>query len=126
MFTLVMILAAFLIFPMFFLCCMCFKKMTYPKYDLSVNFYRLIGGFIRKEVHCRVLRLNVVDNAFNSEKARALYDSLSGTQLTGLTFLNRALPCNYMGTEADDFRNNVACMKSLSFTTTFDWGNMVA
>jgi hypothetical protein len=72
-FTLVVILASFLIFPMFFFCCMCFKKMTYPRYDLSVNFYRLIGAFIRKEMQCRVLNLSVVDNAFNSDKARALY-----------------------------------------------------
>ena len=47
-FSLIVILAAFLIFPLFFLCCMCVKKLTYPKYDLSVNFYRLLGAFLRK------------------------------------------------------------------------------
>ena len=67
-------------------------------YDLSVNFYRLVGTFIRKETQCRVLKLTVVDNAFNTEKARALYEGLQGTQLTGLTFVNFALACNYLGT----------------------------
>ena len=83
---------------MFFLCCMCTRQLTYPRYDLSVNFYRLVGTFIRKETQCRVLKLTVVDNAFNTEKARALYEGLQGTQLTGLTFVNFALACNYLGT----------------------------
>jgi hypothetical protein len=83
---------------MFFLCCMCTRQLTYPRYDLSVNFYRLVGTFIRKETQCRVLKLTVVDNAFNTEKVRALYESLQRTQLTGLTFVNRALACNYLGT----------------------------
>lgn len=72
-FMLIILLAAFLIFPMFFLCCMCTKQLTYPRYDLSVDFYRLVGTFIRKETQCRVLKLTVVDNVFNTEKVRALY-----------------------------------------------------
>lgn len=76
-------------------------------------------------MQCRVLKLTVVDNAFNAEKVRALYESLQGTQLTGLTFVNCALACNYLGTEADDFRSNVASLKSLPFTSSFTWGEMI-
>ena len=76
---------------------MWFKKMIYPKYDLSRDFYRSLGAFLRKEGQCKVLRLTVVDNCFNTEKSRALYECLEGTQLTTFTFVNRALECNYLG-----------------------------
>ena len=42
-----------------------------------------------------MLNLTVVDNTFNAEKARVLYESLSGSSLTGFTFKNVALACNH-------------------------------
>ena len=33
----------------------------------------------------RTLTLTIVDNAFNAEKARTIYDVIAGTQLSGFT-----------------------------------------
>jgi hypothetical protein len=40
------------------------------------------------------LSITVADNAFNAEKARILYDSLSRSRIGGFEFINRALDCN--------------------------------
>lgn len=67
------LLASFIIIPIFFICCMWWKKIVYPRYEISAEFYRVIGTFLRRENQCRMLNLTVVDNAFNAERARLLH-----------------------------------------------------
>jgi hypothetical protein len=47
-FTLIVLFGSLLIFPLFFLWCMCVISVIYPKYDLSADFYKLLGPFLRK------------------------------------------------------------------------------
>lgn len=54
-----------LILPFLLLCCVCWKKRFFPKYEVDGQLYQLLGVFLRKVPSCRVLRLSVVDNAFN-------------------------------------------------------------
>lgn len=37
-----------LIFPLFFMCCSWWKKIVSCKYDLNIEFYRLLGDFLRR------------------------------------------------------------------------------
>lgn len=83
-----------LIIPLTFMCCMWWKKIVNPFYELTIEAYRDIGQFIERNPTINNLNLVVVDNAFNAEKARVLYDILSRGQITGFTFVNLALACN--------------------------------
>ena len=47
-FNLIVFFGSLLLFPLLFLCCMCVKSVIYPKYDLSADFYKLLGPFLRK------------------------------------------------------------------------------
>jgi hypothetical protein len=95
-FCITMILGALLIIPMFLLCCMWWKKIVYPEYVLSDQIYRSLGQIINRSTAVTNVTLTVVDNAFNAEKARILYDLLLHSNVKGFTFVNRALDCNYM------------------------------
>lgn len=90
------LLGACLIFPLFFMCCIWWKKIVHPLYSLAPEFYRAIGTFLARERHCRMLNLTVYDNSFNAQKARILYESLAGSSLTGFSFTNGVLACNYV------------------------------
>lgn len=116
-------LASIIIIPLCFMCCMWYKKIIYPKYEVNIEFYRAIGRFLRNNT-VTSLTLNVCDNAFNANKARALYESLEGTPLQQFTFSNMALACNYEDSEADDFVMNMSAIKNLGKTTTMTWGDM--
>ena len=70
------------------------------------------------------LSLTVVDNGFNAEKSRILYEAMSASRLTAFTFKNSALDCNYHGNEADDFKQNMAGIKTLPFPSVITWGSM--
>jgi hypothetical protein len=93
-YCLTMIFAAFLIFPFCFMCCMWWKKLVYPKYEMNVETYRAIARFVAASGITN-LTLTIVDNCFNAEKARILYEALASSRITGFTFLNKALACNY-------------------------------
>ena len=41
------------------------------------------------------INFTVADNSFNAEKARILYEALSTSRITGLTFVNLVLACNH-------------------------------
>lgn len=93
---LTIMLGVFCIFPLCFMCCMWWKKMVSPLYTLAPEFYRAVGTFLSRERQCKMLNLTVYDNNFSAEKARILYESLAMSSLTGFTFANGALPCNYL------------------------------
>lgn len=114
------------IFPLCFMCCAWWKQIAYPLYELSADAYRAIGEFVQKNPTLNNLNLSVADNAFNAEKARILLDILSRGQITGFNFVNMALACNGKFNELDDFRNNVAPIKSLPIGTSLTWGDNIA
>lgn len=115
----------FCIFPLFFMCCMWWKKIASALYELTPEAYHDIGVFLERNPTVTNLTLTVADNNFNAEKARILYESLSKSRLTGFTFVNMALACNNEGNEADDFPANVAPLKSLTISTSLKWGDMI-
>jgi hypothetical protein len=118
---------AFLIFPLCFMCCGWWKKMVLPKYEINAETYRALGRIIASPATAITnLTLTVVDNAFNAEKARILYEVVSQSRLTGFTFNNLALACNYQASEADDFVQNMSAMKSLTqITSSCIWDDMI-
>lgn len=114
------------IFPLCFMCCMWWKKIVSPVYQLAPEAYRDIGVFLERNPTVTNLNLTVADNSFNAEKAGILYESLSRSRVTGLTFVNIGLACNNQANEADDFLTNVVPLKSLSMSTNLRWGDMIA
>ena len=90
---------------------------------MNVDAYRALAHFLSVSGVSN-LNLTVVDNGFNAEKARILFEGLSSTRLTGFTFKNSVLDCNYHANEADDFKQNMAGIKTLSFPSVITWGSM--
>jgi len=65
-------------------------------YEISISFYRMLSDLLEKHNQCKMLTLNVYDNAFDAEKARVLYASLDGRSgLRGFVFKNKVLCCDY-------------------------------
>jgi hypothetical protein len=55
-----------LIFPLFFMCCMWWKRIVNPLYELSVSAYQNMANLIGKAPNLNNLTLTIVDNAFNA------------------------------------------------------------
>ena len=122
---LTILLGACLIFPLFFTCCMWWKKLVYPKYEVNEEAYRAVGRFCKRSPNCSVINLTVCDNGLNAEKANILYDGLIGSRVSTFNLTNMALDCNYRQNEVDNFMTNVACLKDLGQTkTSLTWGDM--
>lgn len=121
-----LMVGVFCCFPLCFMCCMWWKKIVAAFYELTLEAYRDIGVFLERNQSATNLNLTVADNAFNAEKARVLYESLSRSRLTGFTFVNVALACNNRGNEADDFLSNIVPLKSLNIAMSLKWGDMMA
>ena len=51
-----------LILPLFFMCCNWWKRIVYPKYCISAEFYRAVGQFVRNNAACTTVKLTVCDN----------------------------------------------------------------
>lgn len=68
-FSVTMIFADFFIFPLFFTCCMWWKKIVYPTYEVSIDAYEALANLIQRLPNLKDLSLTVVDNVFNAEKA---------------------------------------------------------
>jgi hypothetical protein len=90
-FSVTILLGAFFIIPLCFMCCMWWKKIVYPTYEVSIEAYQALADLIQRLPNLSQLNLTVVDSAFNAEKARMLHEALSRTRITGLNFTNRAL-----------------------------------
>jgi hypothetical protein len=117
--------ASLVIFPLCFMCCMWWKKIVFPAYELSNEAYQALANFIARAQNITNLNLTIVDNAFGGQKARVLHDMLTRSRITGFTFNNRALNCNGQYNEADDFRTNMAGIKSLGISSSIMWGDMI-
>ena len=85
-----------LIFPYFFTCCSWYKKLTEPLYEISNQTYQRLIEFLDSMPRTVTnVNIQIVDNGFNAEKAALFYNFLSRRQLTGFTFTNNAVACNY-------------------------------
>ena len=67
-----------------------------------------------------------MDNTFNAEKARILFEILNRGQITGFNFVNMALEINGQFNELDDFAINMAPIKALPIGTSLTWGSTIA
>lgn len=124
-YTATLLSGSFCILPLFLMCCMCWKKIVYPHYELTQAAYQSVIDLIRIFPSATHLTLSVTDNAFGAEKARMLYEALSSSRIATFSFNNRALACNGAHNEADDFRNNMLPFKSMSLTSEIVWGDMI-
>jgi hypothetical protein len=124
-FWLTIISGMFFIFPFFFMCCSWWQKKVFPKYEISSNFYLSLTRFARSSPNCRYLNIKVCDNAFTSDKARALFNGLQGSRLTAFSFTNVAGNFNYANNESDEFMTNANLLKQLPMTVTAKWGEMI-
>jgi hypothetical protein len=124
-FLMTILCGSFFIFPLCFMCCMWWKKIAYPTYELSIDAYHTLANFISRAPNMNNLNLTVVDNAFNAKKAGILHECLSRSRITGFTFNNRSLHCNGQFNEADDFRANMTPIKTMNISTSITWGDMI-
>ena len=69
------------------------------------------------------LNLRVFDNAFNSQKARILYDGLMSSQIKNFNFINEVQPFSYKEDEGDSFAMNVGIWKELPTKVNATWGS---
>lgn len=85
---------SFILLPLLFMCCMWWKKIVYPLYELTPAAYQSVIDLIRIFPSATNLTLSVTDNAFGAEKTRMLCDALRNSRITTFSFTNRALACN--------------------------------
>ena len=124
-YTATLLSGSFCILPLLLMCCMWWKKIVYPLYELTPAAYQSVIDLIRLFPSATNLTLSVTDNAFGAEKARMLCEALRSSRLTTFSFTNRALACNGAHGEADDFRSNMLPFKSMSLTSSIVWGDMI-
>ena len=77
------------------MCCNWWKKIVYPKYCISSEFYRAVGQFVRNNATCTTVKLTICDSQFNGEKVNILRDGLMGSSIQNLTVVNMAKAINY-------------------------------
>ena len=82
---------ACLIFPVLFICCNWWKKKVYPKYEVTLEAYQTLGSTLSSIASVNDLSLNVVDNAFNTEKAQTLHGMLKDKQIQSFSFQNSTI-----------------------------------
>ena len=107
------------------MCCMWWKKIVNAHYEVNIDTYQVLANFINYTPSVTTITFEVIDNAFNTEKANVLHMALQGKNLTSFTFVNTAMPINYQNDEFDNFQLNVAPMKDLPFTTNFLWDDVL-
>lgn len=63
--------------------------MAYPQYEVNPEAYRSMANFIANTPVNNVT-VEVVDNAFNGDKANMLLEALRGKDMVGFTLINHA------------------------------------
>lgn len=84
------------------MCCNWWKKIVYPQYEVNPEAYRAIANFIANSPITN-MNLDVVDNAFNGEKAGILLEVLRTKSMVGFTLINHAEPLDYNDNEFNNF-----------------------
>lgn len=115
-----------LIFPLCFTCCEWWKKICHPQYEVNVETYRAVGMFLLNAPSINNLTLEVVDNAFNAEKALVLQQAMMGRTMVGFTFVNHATGMDYNESEYSNFVAYVQPIKELPFQTNLEWDDEFA
>jgi hypothetical protein len=94
-YMLTIMFAVCLIFPFFFMCCDWWKKIVNQLYEVNIETYRSLANFLQNAPSITKVTLEVVDNAFNAEKAQVLHQALMGRGLTEFNFINTAEAIDY-------------------------------
>lgn len=99
-----------LIFPLCFMCCDWWMRMTYPSFDVPESAYRAIQALVLNS-SIQVLTVSVVDNYLNGAKCQILYETLSRSRLKGFTFINNT--GHYDMTNNNEYSNFIDNMRPL-------------
>ena len=67
------------------MCCSWWKKIASDVYEIRNETYVAINIFLASNPQIKVVNLKVVDNTFNSAKARIVYETVDANRLTGFT-----------------------------------------
>ena len=114
-----------LIFPICFMYCDWWKKITYSKYEVDINTYEQICNAIRAVPTITKVTLHVLDNGLNNQKANTLFNMVSGGQLKTFNFENRVLAINWRDNEVDNFQANMAPITQLGIDTLVAWDDQI-
>ena len=108
-----MIPGFYLVIPNFFHCCDWFRRIVCNIYEVPAAIYDSIA-VLAKSPNLRNLTLTVVDNFFNEQKAKILYEAVVGSTLRGLTFINMAKNFDYQGKQYTYFEKNMRPITEIS------------
>ena len=115
----------FLIFPLIFFCMNWWKRCTYPAYTIPTTVYQSMDRLFSAP-NITNITITVIDNTFDQERARVLYNHLQYSRIKGFTFVNRAEPFDFNGNEYSDFKQNMAAIKQLpNLTSAIRWGREI-
>ncbi len=76
-----------LFFPWIVMCCEWWTKMVEPAFELPLDIYHGLMGLIKMPT-VKSVNLEVIDNAFNNEKAKLIFNNLSASEVKDFTFYN--------------------------------------
>lgn len=107
---------SFLIFPLCFMCCDWWMRMTYPSFDVPESTYRALQNLILGSP-LQTLSMTVTDNRLGAQKAQILYDILSRSQLKGFTLVNGAGHYDLDNNEYSNFVENMRVLKKLPISS---------
>ena len=123
--TIVTIVFAFLLFPIFFFCCNWWKKITNPKWEINTTTYQAIANAVNSLPSLNNFSLTVADNGFNSEKAQILHNIVKSRKLAAFTFINMAREFDWREEEFSRFRQNMQPIHELGVASEMKWGEEV-
>lgn len=112
-----------LIFPLFFMCCDWWVKCVSPAFSIAPSAYISLNRLFQSP-NLRAITLTVVDNTFDANKARILYDLISKTKINAFTFLNKAGNYNFYDNEYSNFVKHMKPIKQLpNLLSSIIWGS---
>lgn len=89
--------ASLLIFPLFFLCCEWYKRLTEPGFSVNIKAYEAIRTLFMNAPNLKIVNLVIYDNAFGKEKYNLLGDIISMSRIKAFTIRNAVLPFGLVG-----------------------------
>jgi hypothetical protein len=96
------IFGSIFVFPLFFICCDWWKRLTWQTYSIDHSGYEGVAELI-KYSQVQEIYLTVHDNYFNVTKAHLLIDALSKSRVENFTFCNVAQNFNIDGNNESAF-----------------------
>jgi hypothetical protein len=83
-----------LVFPWFVMFCEWWTKIVEPAFEIPLGIYHGLLALLKIPT-IKSVNLEVQDNAFNNEKAKLLFDSLSVSEVKDFTFYNSGSAFDY-------------------------------